>query len=364
MPAGHNGPYRNPETPVRNSAHWLITFSWLYRITSDERFLEAADRLASYLADPVHRPEGFSFVCRSGAKDACNGLIGQAWAMEGLLEAARLFGNDRFFQIALDLYNKHEFDSRHGVWFSLECDGRVLGEDSTFNHQLWFAATAAELLATVNATDHPSLKGFMENLSKNFTVLENGRIRHLIYHTFSQRNARRLVRRPIGYLCKAIGFKSIHERFDRREQLGLAREIGYQCFNLYAFARLALIFNQHPVFKSKEFRRAIDYLESSEYKQEIRSNPFSYGYNPPGFEVPLCLSAFSNRERAEVLQDARYWLESQLSRTYNNETREFDRNTEDPETLGARLYECSRFPEDILSLEINGWTGPASQSPS
>ena len=26
MPPGHNGPYYDPETPVRNTAHWSITF--------------------------------------------------------------------------------------------------------------------------------------------------------------------------------------------------------------------------------------------------------------------------------------------------------------------------------------------------
>lgn len=27
MPAGHNGPHNDPETPVRNTAHWCITLN-------------------------------------------------------------------------------------------------------------------------------------------------------------------------------------------------------------------------------------------------------------------------------------------------------------------------------------------------
>ena len=28
--AGFNGPYYNQDTPVRNSAHWIVTYSYLY----------------------------------------------------------------------------------------------------------------------------------------------------------------------------------------------------------------------------------------------------------------------------------------------------------------------------------------------
>ncbi|MCI0559445.1 MAG: hypothetical protein MN733_13195 [Nitrososphaera sp.] len=358
MPPGCNGPYHNPETPVRNSAHWLITFSWLYRMHSDQRYLDAADRLATYLADPARRPHGSSFHCRNGAMDHCNGLIGQAWAMEGLAEAARLFYDAQFSRIALDVFNKHEFDRRRGLWLRLEPDGRVIGADPTFNHQLWFAATAAELLATANETDHPSLIRFMEKLKDNFAVLGNGRIRHLIYHACSRNNFKRFARRPVGLVCKTFGIKPVVERIDRREQHELIREVGYQCFNLYAFARLARIFDQHPLFTSKRFHEAVYYLESEEYRHAIKNNPYSYGYNAPGFEVPLCLSAFSSRDRGEVLRDARYWIGSQFSLTYNPRTRMFDRNTEDPETLSARIYECSRFPEDLLLLNVDHVSEP------
>ena len=38
MPAGWNGPYHQSETPVRNTAHWLITFLKAYEITNNARY--------------------------------------------------------------------------------------------------------------------------------------------------------------------------------------------------------------------------------------------------------------------------------------------------------------------------------------
>ena len=60
MPAGHNGPYRDPETPVRNTSHYLISFIRAWELTLDERFKAAANKcleLASWarvLSERLH----------------------------------------------------------------------------------------------------------------------------------------------------------------------------------------------------------------------------------------------------------------------------------------------------------------------
>jgi len=352
MPAGHNGPYHNPETPTRNTAHWLVTFSRLYRIQADQRYLDAAERFAAYLADPARRPQSHSFLSRTSGADLCNGLIGQAWAIEGLVAAAQLFDDDRYLRVAREVFEQHAFDHHHGVWHRLEPDGRVIGEDATFNHQLWFATAAAELLAITGETDHSRLAKFMAELKRNLVVSDDGRIRHMMFHPLTRANVKRLVKLPAKRVSTVLGLRSVTETLNRQEQNALARSVGYQCFNLYAFARLQRIFDQHPVFLSTPFRRAVAYLESDSYKAEIEDNPYGYGYNAPGFEVPLALSAFSVRPRADILRDSRYWLEQQFLKTYDPATRMFARNNEDAETLSARVYECSRFPEDLLSLEV------------
>ena len=42
MPAGYNGPYYDEETPVRNTAHWAITFMRCHEHTGKNEFKIAA----------------------------------------------------------------------------------------------------------------------------------------------------------------------------------------------------------------------------------------------------------------------------------------------------------------------------------
>ena len=86
---GHNGPYNDPETSVRNYGHWLITFSKCFELTGKQIYLEKVREFAEYLISKESHPFGFSFHHRlTGGKDKCNGLIGQAWRVGALCCAA------------------------------------------------------------------------------------------------------------------------------------------------------------------------------------------------------------------------------------------------------------------------------------
>ena len=43
MLPGHNGPYHDPETPVRNTGHCLILFSYCYSRTVDDKYKRKVD---------------------------------------------------------------------------------------------------------------------------------------------------------------------------------------------------------------------------------------------------------------------------------------------------------------------------------
>src|SRR5690606_20685562 len=101
MPPGHNGPYNDPETPVRNTSHWLIIFLKTFAITEDKRFEQAAANCLSYITSSDARPHGFTFWHRTKkGKDSTNGVIGQAWGIEALVEAYKVFGEKEIISLA------------------------------------------------------------------------------------------------------------------------------------------------------------------------------------------------------------------------------------------------------------------------
>lgn len=117
MPAGQNGPYGDAETPVRNTAHWLFSFCRLYKRTQNKVFYEAAQKAADYLLSSEARPMGASFWCRKNPeKDFCNGVMGQAWVIEALVEAARVLKRQECYRLAEEVFLLHPWDGMRCLW--------------------------------------------------------------------------------------------------------------------------------------------------------------------------------------------------------------------------------------------------------
>jgi hypothetical protein len=80
---------------------------------------------------------GAAFFCREVSnKDSCNGLIGQAWAIEGLSAAWAALGRGDAIQVARATYYMHNFSEEECAWARLTLEGYTLSPDATFNHQL------------------------------------------------------------------------------------------------------------------------------------------------------------------------------------------------------------------------------------
>ena len=72
MPAGHNGSYHDPETPIRNTAHWIVSFAKAYEISKDENFYNAILQGLKSIKDAKWRPTNSAFFCRKKeSKDKC-----------------------------------------------------------------------------------------------------------------------------------------------------------------------------------------------------------------------------------------------------------------------------------------------------
>lgn len=362
---GHNGPYNDPETPVRNTGHWLITFSRAFEWTGEEKYRDAARRCAQYLCSKTARPHGFSFHHRKGRKDHCNGLIGQAWTFEALAEAGQLLNDSKYARLAEEVFFQHPFDEETGLWNRLEIDGRILPLDGTFNHQLWFAVCSAMINANRRDEILQRVKRFMDCLDMNVTILSNGLLYHPIEHLFEEKLARQFLFKKraetqVNNLLRALKHfqfpkileseKVIRKRFRENH---LYKSIGYHAFNIYAYALLKRQMPDHPFWSSDSFLKLIGYMETDEYLDGIDNNKFGYPYNPPGFEVPFCLFIFKDLKRTELIEQTRYWVGEQFRRCINPQTGKIERNTEDPETNTARLYELTRLPWEILeAVEI------------
>ena len=358
---GHNGPYNDPETLVRNKGHWLITLGWLSQNISHDKYLDAVVSLADDLSDNDARPYDFSFHHRSQiGKDKCNGLIGQAWTFEALAHATLVTQNPKYVELAEEVFFHHFFNYDSGLWCRLEIDGTVLSIDSTFNHQLWFAACAS-LLKTPRLNEiHERIICFLDTLNKNLTVLENGLIYHPIENQFNgdqsdlsrKSNLKGVTKSLLNFL--RIRFKNNHDVMKQKREKMIYKSVGYHQFNMYAFAMLKETLPDHLFWKSSELRASVDYLISDQFNIDLSENIYGFPYNPPGFEVPYVFSVFTDIHEDKLVEICSWWVNEQFKRCYNQKTGMMDRNTNDPLTHTARIYELTRLPISILErIEID-----------
>jgi len=358
---GHNGPYNDSETPVRNKGHWLIIFSKCFELTGKQIYLDTVRKLAEYLVSKESRPYGYSFHHRlKEVKDKCNGLIGQAWTFEALACASSILGEPQYSEVAEEVFFQHNFNENFGLWNRLEIDGEILSIDDTFNHQLWFAACAALLNTPRQEEISDRIFQFMDCLPQNLSVLENGLIYHPIERQLNQTGSDestksrliKFVKTSLSFLRAIDGTTNDSNQMYREKMIN--KSVGYHQFNMYAFALLKESVPDHPFWQSFEFQKSINYLISDEFKNGVSENIYGFPYNSPGFEVPYVLSVFANLGADELVDISTWWINEQFNRCYNPETRMMDRNTNDPLTHTARIYEIIRLPISILErIEVN-----------
>jgi hypothetical protein len=329
FPAGHNGPYRDPETPVRNTAHWLVTLCDLYRETGHELWGAAAHRAADYLLGEEARPAGASFFCRTNpSKDRCNGVMGQAWAIEGLIAAARALGREDADRVAKEVFFLHPFREEQGVWERVEVDGSHPGPDRTFNHQLWFAAIGGQL------GDEEAGRRALHFLKGPGTRVETYRDGIICHGSRIERLPLSRSSRPRDLM---LGVRSAVSRWRSRRVLW-SKSVGYHAFNLYAYALLKQRFPAEPFWRGETMTRMLAVTLTPTFKRDLDDNPYGYPYNPPGIELALAGEVFG--------LDATYcreWIAMQVARTLDHRGSLLTRGVPDRATSAARIYEATRL---------------------
>jgi hypothetical protein len=327
MASGHNGPYKDPETPVRNTAHWAMIFFKVFELTEDKKYLEAARECVGYLLSRDARPMGASFWCRKNpTKDFANGLVGQAWTIEALVKAKDLLSNQEAIAVAEEVFLLHPFSEKLGAWKRVNVDGSLNTYDMTFNHQLWFAAAGALICQqSSNEQIKKQVIRFLDLLENNLAIYPNGLIRHKSY--------KYLTPGKFGRLKNLYYLRSIPKAYLKMKSLG------YHGFNLYAFVMLKEVFPDHRFWNCTGYKKSMEFAKSDELWQTIETSKYGFPYNPPGFEIGYALQHLGVAENL-----TKKWVSRQIKTCWDNDTKKMIKGgTFDENTAAARLYEAIRL---------------------
>ncbi len=328
MPAGHNGPWNDDVTHLRNTGHWAVLFFDAYERTGDRRFYDAATDCIGELCRDAARPEGYAFFHRTEpGKDRCNGLVGQGWSIEALAVADRYMSSSTPRSVAEEVFLLHPFDEETELWHSVGVDGTVHEPFSTVNQQLWFAAAGSLLCRNGGAPAIRSrVDAFLSGLDDTLRTYRDGRVYHSSY-PYSD----------LTFLGQRVGARL----WGRSEHIDTL-STGYHSFNLYALAILKRSLPDHPVWSSGLVEELLAPIGTVAYKDGVSNNVYSFGYNPTGFEVAFALETF----RGDV---GRFWVNEQFRRCYDTRADRLSGGW-DGETLSARLYEATRLADREITV--------------
>lgn len=333
FPGGHNGPYFDKETPVRNTAHWLFTLTCIYERTNDSSLLKSIENAINYLKSEAARPMGATFYCRTNPKkDLTNGVIGQAWVMEALLNAASILEREDCYDLAEKIYQLHPWIEKLKVWRVVNVDGSYSDFDPTFNHQLWFAAISSKLVNTPEALEQS--KSFLNNAQKRLKLYKDG----IVYHSSPFIEFKW---KPNELINKINYLNRIKPLVKNDSQL-YHKSSGYHAFNLYAFAILKESYPGHNIWKSKLIKKMLDVCYEKKFQNSQNDNKYSYPYNPTGIELAYVFEILKEDHTA-----AQFWIDRQLESTFENDSIMI-KNSSDEITARARIYEAARLKNEYV----------------
>jgi hypothetical protein len=355
-PAGLNGPHQDPETHFRNSAHWLALLCRLGVLTRRETYLGAANDLADFLISQSPLADGRLPVMRMKVgKDAANGVIGAAWLMEGLTVASSALGRQDLAAISKQLSLWFPFDKARKLWITREPNGATTEIDTTLNHQIWFAM-ACSLLPEPDPQVAENVELFLNGLPQHLKIRKNGIIGHLVKSPLlSKSNAVASVAELLGRYPTFFSKGPLSNTRTRRlvdiALMHEQKEVGYLIFTAHALTRISDT-RYGKTIAPGSLRSVYDGIKLISQSLEFRDNPWSFAYNPPGFEFPYIAQILGNSGDLTITGSRLY--REQLLRTYDSETKTFSLGNQDPNTMTARLYTLSLCTEQSLDALAEG----------
>lgn len=342
--AGCNGPYKNVDTPVRNTAHWCVTYAFLYRRYNDENYRSMVETFEAYLLNNEHYGVSGAIKSTDNGVDDTNGVIGQAWTIEGIIAAYEITKNEACLNRAIKIFKSQVFDWNKGIWKICCTDGRVIGYDYVYNHNLWFATSGAMILLHRDDKEiRESIERFLDCSRYTLGVQMSGVLFHVVNLNWSLRGR-------MKFFVKMLLTDINIGKFKKMNYL----EKGYQLFDLYGFALLKNMFGQHPLFKTRKLKNAVSFGLSKGTIDKLGDRPenanrYAYAYNSPAFEFPYVSLSFLGKCDEDF---AKKLLEIQDIITFDTEKMNYGNNNDDPETLMARIYELVRYYQGVSEYDM------------
>jgi len=326
FPGGNNGPYMHIETPVRNTSHILVIFSKSYKLTGDVKYKVALNKVIMYLLDTNYYINR-QYIHRRGGTDTCNGVIGDAWVIEGISSCLPYLTDD-LKELATkrlhEIVDRINFDSKGFFAYRYDSERGLIGGDFTYNHQLWLMASLAQAGLKTDVVSH-----FLDvSLSGSFLTRKDGLINHLFYGN-SLKNWLNIIRYKVSEV--------------RSRNKVNYKERGYHLFNIFAFCVLYKNV-KHDFFNSEIFLNSLSKI-NSEFLEKLydENNIYSIQYNSPAFELPFIYMIFSSHFDSIGFDCSE--VESIYRRNKNifwsKDNAAFTLNKVDKLTYAARVYEIS-----------------------
>jgi len=333
FPPGRNYTYDEPETPVRTTSHWLETLSSAVEATGDEAFVAAANDAADYLLSGEVRPDDATFHCRhTDSKDKCNGLVGQAAPIRALVAAATVLERPDARRTAEEVFRLHPFDEALGLWERVEIDGRRISFDRTLNHQIIFAAAAAEL---ESETATARVERFLDRLERNMHQHPNGLIKHYARPPLPAVLSS-VARTPRYYnmLVNEVAF-----RYYSRSETRRRKERGYQTVNLAALSELRASVPDHRFWRTEALADALSFVRDAE-DELLEGIDVRHGHQLQG----IAIAKIRHRFDGVPINDLRYLVRAELADDIGDGTELFEVSSLDENTRFALVSELTDLP--------------------
>lgn len=340
--AGHNGPHGHKDTPVRNTAHYLVIYSYLYKKYGEEKFAQVCQLFFSYLRECQEKTKSGAIQCMITDRfDRLNGLIGQGWVIESLIYYYETFKVDEALRVAKKIYDSQQYQWDKHLWHRIDLDGTDLGIDVTSNHNVWFAACSYKLAEYLNAPEID--EEIQDFLTKGQHIILNTYSNGLMVHRvvckdpqFKKGRWKRIVRQVLTPV-KFLNPRKLDSHY---------MENAYHIFDIYGFLLLKEKYGHLPIFNSDSFLHAVALskdvrkLEKLNKTTDIKTaNAYYYTYNSPTFEWPYVAKALGFYDEGV----AKELYANQERLTYNPSMDDFSLNNPDIETWNARTYEIIRY---------------------